>query len=112
MARGLTAKDEYDVVEVGGLWGLLSLVAFVYSLPLRVLAPYLPGHPYFYWSRPAYVLLSTFGLSLVGILAAWLGRRSRRESLLCRWALILNSSVLGILITAVIALTVWWRLVR
>ena len=112
MARSLTAKDEYEVVEVGGLWGVLSVVAFLYSLPLPFLATYLPGHPYHFGPRPAYVLLGTFGFSFIGIVTAWIGRRLRRDSMVCRWALVLNGAVAGILIAAALALTIWWRLSR
>lgn len=108
----MAAKDEYSVVEMRAPWGILSATAFVYSLPVRLWARHLPWHPSQFWDRPGYVLISTLGLSVVGMLLALLGLWGRRQSRLCRWALFLNACVSGILLLAAVGLILWWRVLR
>ena len=107
-----TPKDEYAVVEIKCPWGILSCIAFVYSLPIRVWVRHLPWHPYHYWYRPQYVILTTLGLAVVGMLLAGIGMYRNRQDKVARWAMFLNGAVAGILIAAWIIGVIWWNFFR
>ncbi len=113
-------SGEYRVVQLRPSWGLLSILIFAYSLPIRYWLNFLPWHPYQYWYRPGYMVLATLGLSALGMATAWFGLRAARLDSSGRKTgrsaskigLFLNGTVFGILVLSVGVLMVYWRFFR
>ena len=90
--------DEYGAISFSLNGGMLSLLLFA----LQIVAPYLvrfqPWRPQRIWLWPLVTPGVLFVLALLGLLAAWWGRRQSKKGVAARYGMLLNGAVFGILL--------------
>ncbi|MEM6792800.1 MAG: hypothetical protein AAF725_02385 [Acidobacteriota bacterium] len=110
--RFQTDEDEYSVIRLQPSWALLSIAIFLFSLPLRFWARWAPWHPRHYYLEPDLLVTTTVGVSVAGMLVAWLGLYSGGQRQLARWGLLLNGTVAVLMILLASAALIYFRLLR
>jgi hypothetical protein len=102
-------ESEYEVVDFGDYWGVLSLLLFGFSLAARAVVGLLPPRLQGYYSMPPLAVLLVPLLSGLGLLIALPGLRAVGRNALARAGLLLNAVVFILGSLVVIAIYLWVR---
>ena len=95
---------EYSVVSLDISWGPISILCFLFTLPVRYWIRWLPVQPEHVWMYPRWTLIAIGLFSATGTLCALIGLFSSEQRTASKIGLITNGLVLFLVCLTVLGI--------